>query len=66
LKQTVQWYRENADWVEGVRRGEYLTYYAKYYENRTSSLEAVLSAGGDPGVFRPAGKEKGSQKGRTD
>lgn len=47
LEQTVRWYRDNQDWVEAIWRGNYLTYYTKYYENRDSSLEAVLSAGSD-------------------
>ena len=47
IEQTVKWYRENAAWVDSIRRGDYLTYYQKYYENRDSSLEAVLSAGSD-------------------
>jgi dTDP-glucose 4,6-dehydratase len=43
LKQTVNWYRENGEWVRAVRAGEYRTYYAKYYENRDSSLQAVMA-----------------------
>ncbi len=31
LKQTVAWYRCNADWVARVRSGEYLQYYARQY-----------------------------------
>jgi dTDP-glucose 4,6-dehydratase len=34
LAQTVAWYRENAAWVRNVKSGEYLTYYARNYENR--------------------------------
>ena len=34
LTQTVAWYRENAAWVRNVKSGEYLTYYARNYENR--------------------------------
>jgi len=34
LARTVQWYRENAAWVNSVKSGEYLTYYAQNYENR--------------------------------
>jgi dTDP-glucose 4,6-dehydratase len=64
LEQTVNWYREHADWVEAVRRGEYRTYYAKYYENRNSSLEAVMSAGGDSLASSAAGQERGSRKDR--
>lgn len=43
LKQTIDWYRNNAHWVAAVRRGEYRNYYQKYYENRDSSLRTVLS-----------------------
>jgi hypothetical protein len=50
LEQTVEWYGENAGWVEAIRRGEYLTYYRKYYENRNASLEAIMSAGSDSGA----------------
>jgi dTDP-glucose 4,6-dehydratase len=42
LSQTIEWYRSNAAWVAGVRGGDYLTYYQKYYENRDSSLEEVV------------------------
>jgi dTDP-glucose 4,6-dehydratase len=31
LRDTVQWYRDNAAWVEQVRSGEYLHYYARQY-----------------------------------
>jgi dTDP-glucose 4,6-dehydratase len=50
LEQTVKWYAENADWVEAIRRGEYLTYYKKYYESRNSSLEAIMPAGSNSGA----------------
>jgi len=38
LARTVDWYRENAAWVRGVKSGEYLTYYARNYENRPGAL----------------------------
>lgn len=41
LRQTVDWYRTNTDWMAGVRGGEYRTYYEKYYKNRDSSLHAL-------------------------
>lgn len=44
LRRTVQWYRENADWVAAVRDGAYRAYYEKYYEHRDSSLQAVAAA----------------------
>jgi len=45
LRQTIEWYRTNAAWMAGVRGGEYLSYYDKYYENRDSSLHALTSSG---------------------
>lgn len=41
LRRTVDWYRENTEWLANVRAGEYASYYAKYYENRDSSLHAL-------------------------
>jgi dTDP-glucose 4,6-dehydratase len=31
LRDTVKWYQEHADWVEGIRSGEYMQYYQKQY-----------------------------------
>jgi dTDP-glucose 4,6-dehydratase len=45
LRQTIAWYQANGKWMAGVRDGEYLSYYEKYYENRDSSLHALSSAG---------------------
>jgi len=45
LRQTIDWYRANSKWMAGVRDGEYLTYYQKYYENRDSSLHAIAETG---------------------
>jgi len=45
LRQTIDWYRANTKWMSGVRGGEYLTYYQKYYENRDSSLHAIAESG---------------------
>ncbi len=44
LQQTIDWYRNNADWVAAVRDGEYQAYYEKYYEHRDSSLQAITPA----------------------
>jgi len=41
LRQTIEWYRDHAAWLAGVRGGEYRSYYAKYYENRESSLRDI-------------------------
>jgi dTDP-glucose 4,6-dehydratase len=45
LRQTIDWYRSNTKWMDGVRGGEYLSYYEKYYENRDSSLHAIAESG---------------------
>jgi len=42
LRQTIDWYTANAKWLAGVRGGEYRSYYAKYYENRDSSLGEIV------------------------
>ena len=34
LLQTVQWYRENKEWVRRVKSGEYLEYYERNYAHR--------------------------------
>jgi dTDP-glucose 4,6-dehydratase len=46
LRQTIAWYRTNTAWMAGVRGGEYLSYYEKYYDRRDSSLQAI----GHPGT----------------
>jgi dTDP-glucose 4,6-dehydratase len=48
LRRTVEWYESNADWLAGVRGGEYRTYYEKYYANRESSLQAIANSGPRP------------------
>jgi dTDP-glucose 4,6-dehydratase len=48
MRQTIEWYRANSEWLAGVRGGEYRTYYQKYYENRDSSLPANASSGRKP------------------
>lgn len=48
LRQTIAWYRDNGEWLAGVRGGEYRSYYAKYYENRDSSLHALAQSKSAP------------------
>jgi dTDP-glucose 4,6-dehydratase len=45
LRQTIDWYRKNEEWMAGVRGGEYRSYYEKYYENRDFSLAAIGPVG---------------------
>jgi len=42
LTATVEWYRANAQWVQHVKSGEYQTYYARNYENRSHELSSIL------------------------
>jgi len=41
LRQTIEWYKNNGEWLAAVRAGDYLTYYDQYYVNRDSSLHAI-------------------------
>lgn len=34
LRETIDWYRRNVDWVERIRSGEYRTYYQSQYGTR--------------------------------
>ena len=45
LRRTVDWYKNEKKWVAGVRGGEYLSYYEKYYVNRGRSLRAIAQSG---------------------
>ena len=45
LRQTIDWYRKNTEWMAGVRGAEYRSYYEKYYRNRESSLHAIAESG---------------------
>ena len=47
LRQTIDWYKANTEWLLGVRDGDYRSYYEKYYVNRDSSLRAIASAAGN-------------------
>ncbi len=38
LRETIGWYRQNAEWVAHVRSGGYLTYYARMYKERKRTL----------------------------
>jgi dTDP-glucose 4,6-dehydratase len=45
LRQTIDWYKAADHWLAGIRCGDYLSYYEKYYVNRDRSLHAIASAG---------------------
>ena len=34
IKETIQWYLDNQDWMDQVKSGEYQQYYEKMYSNR--------------------------------
>jgi dTDP-glucose 4,6-dehydratase len=48
LRQTIDWYKSNADWLRGVKNGEYRSYYEKYYKNRDSSLREFAQPASRP------------------
>jgi dTDP-glucose 4,6-dehydratase len=41
LERTVQWYRENGEWIRRVRSGEYREYYNRNYDWRRAPAEAA-------------------------
>ena len=41
LEETIEWYRENQDWVEQVRSGAYRDYYQRMYEDRDQTLASL-------------------------
>jgi dTDP-glucose 4,6-dehydratase len=45
LRQTIEWYRSNTEWLAGVRGGDYRKYYETYYENRDSALRTITQPG---------------------
>jgi dTDP-glucose 4,6-dehydratase len=45
LRQTIDWYRNHAGWVAGVRGGEYLTYDQEHHGNRGPSRQAIAEPG---------------------
>jgi dTDP-glucose 4,6-dehydratase len=41
LDETVRWYRDHPQWVDGVRSGDYRLYYRKVYGNRDRTLSSL-------------------------
>lgn len=37
LRETVEWYCKNTEWVANIRSGDYLTYYQRQYGNRLAA-----------------------------
>ena len=46
LKQTVDWYMSNHDWIKRVTARAYRAYYRQQYDQRDSTMKKVLSRGG--------------------
>ena len=46
LKQTVDWYSSNGNWVRHVAARGYRAYYRKHYDRREATLARVLDQGG--------------------
>jgi dTDP-glucose 4,6-dehydratase len=41
LRETVEWYRDNAEWVRRCRSGEYRAYYEQMYGEREASAKRI-------------------------
>jgi dTDP-glucose 4,6-dehydratase len=41
LRATVEWYRENSEWVRRCRSGEYRAYYAQMYGEREAGATSI-------------------------
>jgi dTDP-glucose 4,6-dehydratase len=39
VKATIDWYRDHRRWWEGIKRGEYRNYYARWYEKRLAKSD---------------------------
>ena len=46
LKQTVDWYLSNSEWIKRVTARAYRAYYRQQYDHRDSTMKKVLSRGG--------------------
>jgi len=52
LRETVQWYRDHADWVADIRTGEYLQYYRRQYGLPTSAEPLATAQSRSPAARR--------------
>jgi dTDP-glucose 4,6-dehydratase len=43
LRQTIEWYKGNKRWLDGVRDGNYRNYFELHYKNREASLRGLGS-----------------------
>lgn len=41
LPSTVEWYRQNQNWIENVKSGEYQHYYSRNYAHRSTELTSI-------------------------
>jgi dTDP-glucose 4,6-dehydratase len=46
LKQTVEWYLANGDWIRRVAARGYRSYYRRQYDRRDATLAGILKSGG--------------------
>jgi dTDP-glucose 4,6-dehydratase len=44
IRPNTKWYNDNTKWISGVRAGEYLSHYEKYYDDRQNSLNAITGS----------------------
>jgi len=41
IRTTVQWYKDNVDWVSNIKSGSYLAYYSEMYEKRADMISGL-------------------------
>ncbi len=42
IKETIQWYLNNTEWIENIVSGEYVRYYKKMYSNASDEVAAMM------------------------
>jgi len=41
MKETIQWYLDNTEWIDNIVSGDYVNYYKKMYSNTSSEVAAT-------------------------
>lgn len=42
IQRTIDWYRQNTEWLARARSGEYRSYYKRHYSQRAETLKSLL------------------------
>lgn len=55
ISATVSWYRQNTEWWQSIKSGEYQKFYDRYYGDRLRDAQSGQTKGGDAGRTQPPG-----------